>query len=144
MDQNDYPVSKKPRGVWIEDGILYAEYINEISLEEILENEKKSIHLINEHKIRCIPLVVLFRNIGKTEFKLSISDFGKTLATFNLFNRTSGIWVVGAEEELKQVISMASRIFVANRIKFADTLDEAKAAAMLLRSSSTSILEKDS
>ncbi len=128
---------------WIADGILYHEYVGELTTSAVLDVELKSIQLLKEQRIQTAPGIVLLKNIDKTNFKLKAADYGKVFAGFDLIKRTSAIWIVGAKDDVKKSISVINKIFFGNRMYLVDTLQEAQDAARTLLSSSEPILEKE-
>ena len=130
------------QSVWIEDGVLFHQYHGEVTLERILENEKKSIIIINEQRVDVLPMIVLFKDISKTKFKLNITDYGKVITTFDFPEYISGIWVVETANEVKKFIDFISETFNVSKVRVAKDLQEAKNEAQLILSSSTTILEE--
>ncbi len=111
--------------VWIEDGILYNEYHGKISIDTVLEVEKKSVELITQEKIQLIPSIVTF-DVKDEDFQLNVSSWGKIVSGFHLLNYLSCIVVIKVSERIKKILSIPDHVFLKNRIKYADNLEEAK------------------
>ncbi len=114
--------------VWIEDGILYNEYHGKISIDMVLEVEKKSVELITREKIQLIPSIVTF-DVKDEEFQLSTPSWGKIVSGFKLLNYLSCIVVINASEGIKKILSIPDRVFLKNKIKYADSIEEARVIA---------------
>jgi len=128
---------------YIENGILYLEFINQISAQNVLDNQIEALKLLNEQKIKTIPVVVILKDIDKTGFKIPMGSFGKAIRGFDLVKRASAIWIVGAKGEVKNVVSLMNRVFFSGRMYLVDTVEEAQKNARQFLSDSESILEKE-
>lgn len=134
----DFPLSHRS---WMEDGILYMEYHGEVTVSRVLENQKSAMTLLSQRNIQTIPAIVIFNNVDKTRFKVTMADYGKIIASFDLPKHISGVWIVGATAEVKKIIGVVNKMFFSNRLHLIDDLYAAQKAAKLLPLSSPSILE---
>jgi len=120
---------------------LYHEYIGEITAAAVLDVQGKSIELLKTNNIQRIPIIIILKNIDKTNFKLPIGDYAKAISGFDLVKHVSGAWIVGASDEVKKIIGVINKFFFAGRMHFASTLQEAQVAAHQFAATSESILE---
>lgn len=128
---------------WIDNGILYHEYQNELTLTRVLEAEKESLALLSKHNLQIVPMIVLLRDLDKTQFKLTFADYGRVLCTFDIARHTAGIWIIGVPEEVKATIVTINKYFLIHQIFFAENLKEAQEAAHQVQFSTKSILDRE-
>src|SRR6266403_1529758 len=83
MGQLDSQLHTKCYKAWIENGILYHEYEDELTLSGVLAAEKKSLFLLDEHGIHMLPVIICLKHIDKTRFKLTMGDYGRVLSLFD-------------------------------------------------------------
>src|SRR5688572_11826007 len=127
--------------VWIEEGILFHEYQGEITLDHILENEKKSLVIIRENNVDVLPMIVTFRDGSQVSFNLHPTDYGKIITTFDLPEYISGVWIVEAKEEVKKFVQLVHDVFHVSKVRSAKDVSEAKKAAQSLLSSVETIFD---
>jgi|GEM_PF-2476721 len=143
LTQSDHQNHSQCYKAWIEDGILFHKYQDELTLPVVLEAERKSLALLSSSGSRILPIIVFLQNIDKDRYKLTMADYGRVLSTFDLAKHASGVWIVGVADEVKQTIITIGNYFLVNRIFFADNLEEAKKAAKSFTFSSHSILDRE-
>jgi len=129
--------------VTIEDGVCHFEYINELSMQNILASELRAVALMDEQKIDILPFIVEFKDIDDDNTRIEVRDFGKLISTKTLFDRCSGVWIVGAEGNVKMLTNLLNKTFLGDRIRMVDTLEQAKAEAEEFRSVKVPMLEQD-
>jgi hypothetical protein len=127
--------------VWIEDGILYNQYLNEVTLENVLEHQQNSIQLLKEKGINLLPMIAIFVNVTKEGFKLTLANYAKILVKNDLTKFVACVWIVGASPEVQRIVNVFNKAFLSNRLRFAQTLEEAKTNAKTYLSSTKTILE---
>jgi hypothetical protein len=126
---------------WIEDKILYNEYIGEISMHNVLAMEEQSMSLIKTNKIRLIPVIVILKDMHNTQLNLKLSDWSKIISSVGLIEHLSGVWVVGADETTEKMLNIPNKMFLDNKIKFVSTLAVAQVDAKQGQYSKEAILE---
>lgn len=141
-DKNDNQINNSSHNVWIEEGILFHEYQGEITLDHILENEKKSLMIIRENNVEVLPMIVTFKNGSQVSFNLHPTDYGKIITAFDLPEYISGLWIVETKEEIKKFVELINSVFHLKRVRAAKDIIAAKEEALLLLSSAETILDK--
>jgi len=129
--------------VSIEDGYCLFEFFNELSIENILSSEAQVINLMNAHKVDILPFIADLSKIDDQEVKIEVRDFGKMISSRALFERCSGVWIVGAKGYTKMLTGLLNKTFLGNRLKLVDTVEEAKAAIKNTKQSKIPMLEQD-
>jgi len=143
-DQTIPQITSNPSyAVYIKDGILYHEYMGDISLSHILDAEKESLGLLRDKNIKFIPIIVLLKNIEKAEYKFSPADFGKAILGFDLTKHISGIWIVGASGGIKKMHDIINTTFFKGKMHLAENFEVAQKEAQSLITASESVLENE-
>jgi hypothetical protein len=131
--------------VYIEDGIVYYEFSNELTIQNVLAAEKLGFVVLQENHIRVVPTIISFKNIDQSRVSIGFSDLSKIVTMHDIMKYASGLWFVGAEKQVKILSEALNIMFLGGHIRFVATLDEAKKEAKIAaRSSNTddSILEQ--
>lgn len=124
---------------YIEDGILYTEYVGEFSVPAAYKVEKQAIELLKEKKIGLIPCIVVMKNV---KLKISMKDYAKVIS-FDLIKYISAVWVVGLSGEARRIGQFINKVFLKDRMNFVDSLQEAQASARVARTQEEALLEKE-
>jgi len=142
MDKNT-PVEIDGNRIWLDNGILYNEYHDDLAIKSIIKVEVASLELIQKAQIELLPMIVLLVNMKPGSFKLGPSDFGKILSSVDLLNHMTCIYVVGADEDFKKKASIMNKIFFGDKVQFIDSLKEAQAEAQKTIEAGVSLFEED-
>jgi len=132
----------KEYSLTIDDGVLYADFFDESCLENILEAELEAIELIRAKNIHLIPLVITMSGVNQSRTDLNVTNLSKVISSNEIIRHLSGIWVVGAEKNIKRICYIMNKVFLDNRIHLVDTLAEAKKDAIACKSIDCPILEQ--
>lgn len=127
--------------LWIEDGILFSEYVDTMSTPEILEREKIAVEMLNKANIKIIPLILILTNVNKSRFTIKLSEYGQIVTAFGFMPRVSRIWAVGVPEDLKNYVLPMIGTFFGKHFYFASSLEQAKAEAAKFISHPSALLE---
>lgn len=139
----DLPGSPNVRA-WIEDGILYTKLTGEISLEAVLAIKEQAMALIKQNNFKLIPAIVDLSEANDTSLKIHTFDIGKIFTIHSdTLKYTTGIWLVGASDNVRKLSSIASKMFMNGRLLHAETLEQAQSAARASMDIPTPILEQD-
>jgi|GEM_PF-3415329 len=142
MEQSTSKPVSPSRRAYIKDGIMYNEFVGEITLSAILDVEVQAIALIRKNNIKTIPVIDVLIDIDKTNLKLHLSDYSKAVASVDLLRHISHSWMVGAHGEVRKVAEVIGKIFLSNNLSIVDTLEEAESAARELINSEKTILDE--
>lgn len=129
--------------VTIEEGICNFEYFNEITLPDIMASESHAMNIMNEHKVDILPFVIDLSKVEDAGVKIEVGDFGKIISSRTLFDRCSGVCIVGAKGNIKMLATLLNKTFLGGRIQFFDDPEEAKTAAKALTNIKIPLLEQD-
>jgi hypothetical protein len=130
-----------PCRVWYDGGIIYVEYVGQITLAKILAIYKEALRIIETEHLDFVPFIGLADKI--TDVKLSMSEYAKVVSAYNITTYASGAWFVGVTPSVKLILKTISASFLSNKLKFVDALEEAQREARQLISD-TSILDNPS
>ena len=114
--------------VTFDDGILYNIYNSEISVSIALDVAKRSLQILDQHHVSMAPIIADFTQVKASDFHLNLPDYAKIIQSAKMFHRISGIWIVGLNETLKSTINTFNQAFFGNKMQFAASIEEAKAA----------------
>jgi len=134
-------MNEDEKSIWMNDGILYAEYINSMSTPQIVKREEIAVKMLNDAKIEIIPFILILKNIDRSSLSIKLSDWGKILNANGFMKRVTGIWVVGAPNSLKFYVLPIISPFFGKRFYFIDSLEEAVKQAKKSNASDSSLLE---
>lgn len=129
--------------VYIEDSICHFEFVNELTVAEIMASESHAMNLMNESKVDILPFVIDLSKVEDAGVKIEVGDFGKIISSRTLFDRCSGVCIVGAKGNIKTLATLLNKTFLGDRIQFFDNLEEAKTAAKALVDIKIPMLEQD-
>lgn len=127
--------------VWIDDGILFADYRDTMTTADVLRREEIAIQLLNAGAIKLIPFVLVLTNVSKATFSLKLSDYGKIITSTDFMKRITGIWAVGVPEDLENYAIPIISSFFGKKFYFMDSLEQAKKAAKESLTAPTPLLE---
>lgn len=127
--------------VWLEDGIIYAEYSNSISTEDILDAIRLAVEQLDQAKIQICPCIAFLNNINKSNFNIKLAEYGKILNAYGFSKRINGIWAVNIPEDVKNHVIPMITAFFGKHFYFVDTLEQAKTEASKYISVSDSFFE---
>jgi hypothetical protein len=135
-------IAEKKYDLSIEDGILICQFKDESAIEQVLAAEADAIELLSSQEIYHIPAIVTIKNVDQAKTDLRLSNLSKIISSNKMFNYLSGLWIVGADKEVKKIIGILNAVFLGGRIHLVETFEEAKAAAEAHKTANRPMLEQ--
>lgn len=131
----------EPDRAWLKKGVLYVEYNNVVDVQAILDMMDRSMVFIKRTPTGIVPIVIIFSpSCDMSEVR--ISEISKIFNN-HFVKHLSAVHVVAMKHGNTLFIEMASKMFLAGRVKFFDSVEEAGAAAEAFLSEDRPILEQD-
>jgi uncharacterized protein YaaQ len=134
-------MTDKTKKIWIEDGILFAEYVNTVTGEDVVAREKIAVEMLDQANIKIIPFILILTNVDLSRFTIKLSDYAQILTSFGFMKRINCIWMVGVPESIKNHVLPIIGKFYGKRLFFADSLEHAKIEAKKFISHPSPLLE---
>jgi hypothetical protein len=131
-----------PNKAWLKDGILYSEIHGTVTLDDLVDLQRQGVELIKLHNIGTAPNINIMTDAKGVDFKIKLSEFGKVITSIDTIKHASGIWIVGADEELRKRNEHFIKLFFGGGIGYVDTLEQAEAEARKLLGNDLSVLEQ--
>ena len=135
-------LDKQSTTTWLEDGIIYSEIRDELSLKNLLEAEEAALKIVKEHNLSHVPTIVIMSENLNDKVVLGVSEFGKAISSNQIVKHLTSVAIVGAGEHMKRVGGMFNKLFFSNRIHFFDNLQEAQVFSREALSNALPILEQ--
>jgi len=129
--------------VFVEGDACHFVYYNEISTQSILSSQAQVVNLLNQQKIDILPFIIDLSHIDDQGVKVEVRDFGKIISSRSLFDRCSGVWIVGTKGITKVLSTILNKSFLEGRIHIVDDLEQAKKEAKALKNVKIPMLEQD-
>jgi len=120
-------MSNIPNKAWFKNGILYNEIHGVINLATMLDLVKLDKELIIQNNLKLVPSIHILTDTSGEDFKIKPSEYGKLIIAGNILMFYSGIWVVGADNELREKSKIIQKLFFSEKLRWVDTLDQAEA-----------------
>ena len=114
---------------WMKDGILYNEYVGALGAKEGVEmasQVKKILLKLKREKRTDLPIIIIFKDIGKTNFLIKPSEVSKILTEIDFANTVSEVWFVGVPDVLQNIVKIMSSPFLRTTPHFSDSVEEAQ------------------
>ena len=126
--------------IWLEDGVLYAQYYGVITVDLVVSFSQDCVKLLDKHKLALAPIVLIFSETTDMT-KMDIPHISKIVNT-PLVKRLSAVIVVGMKFADKMFIGLASNVFLGGRVQTRDSLADGRLLAESCRTETRPILEQ--
>ncbi|MCW1908139.1 MAG: hypothetical protein KIH63_002230 [Candidatus Saccharibacteria bacterium] len=139
-DSNNFDNNK----AWFEDGIIFTHLEGVLNLQGVIDIQEKVHKLIVDNSITVAPIICDLTQVDDTSTEANLAGLGKIVMAFNTMKHLSGIWVVGAGENVRKSAAVMNKFFLNNKMKFEDDPNNAKIAAQELIATTDSIVDNAS
>ena len=110
-------MNSSTNNAWLDEGILYVEF-HDLSVESILAMEEKCLALVRTNNITLIPIIVLMKDDASAHITASVASFGKIISSVDIVKHASTIAIVGAQEKVRDILIVVSKLFLNNGLVF--------------------------
>lgn len=115
LDQHTNVSPDQPDSAWCDNGIIFINFNQPTSLENVTAMERRCLQLLAEHNLTLAPFVIYYTNNSGEKTRLKVSEIGKVYSK-QLMNSVSFIVMVGAQGLDNKLLQLTNKLFMGGRM----------------------------